>query len=185
MFKIKDLILGALYFALIALGILAISGFYRVHGNVLDIVEHPDPILRHAAEPVKHIDETLIGLADDMITTLRYLALVGFFSDRAVPRGLAAPQVGVSKRLVVLGLNGKLKVMVNPVIVEKKGIYEDRDGCLSVDPEEDIIIRRSAYVTVRYKDLENRPKVLVVKGHDAALVEHEIDHLNGVLNIDY
>ncbi len=185
MFKKKEFMLGSLYAVIIALAVLAISGFYRIHSNVLDIVAHPDPILRQTAEPIAVIDDAVLSLADDMMATLRYLALVGFFAEREVPRGLAAPQVGISKRLIVCGLNGKLKVMVNPVIVESKGAYEDRDGCLSVDSEEDILIGRSAYVKVRYKTLDNREEVLVAKDDDAALMEHELDHLNGVLNIDY
>jgi len=75
--------------------------------------------------------------------------------------------------------------MINPEIVKRKGTYRDIDGCLSVDEGGSMHIERSAYVKVRYRTLENQEKVLVLKDDDAALVEHEIDHLNGVLNIDY
>lgn len=185
LFTKKEVILGGLYIALIAIGILAISGFYRIHRNVLDIVEHPDPILRLAAKPIAVIDDEILSLAENMVSTLRYRTIVDFFAERSVPRGLAAPQVGISKRLIVCGLNGKIKVMVNPEIVKRQGNYEDMDGCLSVAGQNDIAIERSAYVKIRYKTLGNKEKTLVVKDDDAALVEHEIDHLNGVLNIDY
>jgi len=181
----KEWILGSLYTVLIALGILAISGFYKVHKNVLDIVEHPDPSLRQVAEPIAHIDEEVFSLADDMIATLRFRTLVDFFAERSVPRGLAAPQVGTSRRLIVCGLNGRIKVMVNPEIVARKGTYTDHDDCLSILEESKTVIERAAYVKVKYKTLDSKERILVAKDDDAALLEHEIDHLNGVLNIDY
>ena len=113
------------------------------------------------------------------------MTLVDFFLDRSIPRGLAAPQVGILKRLVVCGINGRIKVMVNPEILERKGTYMDKDGCLSVQENKETFIERSAYVKVKYKTLENKEKILIVRNDDAALVEHEIDHLNGVLNIDH
>lgn len=185
MFNKKDLVAACLYSALIIIGIGAIAGFYKKNMNVLSILEHPHPVLRQVAEPVVLIDDTVISLAEDIITTLRYQTLVDFFLDRSVPRGLAAPQVGSMKRLVVCGIGGRIKVMVNPEILERKGTYLDRDGCLSVREEAEPLIKRSAYVKVKYKTLDNLEKILVVRNDDAALVEHEIDHLNGVLNIDY
>ncbi len=167
------------------MGIGAIAGFYKKNMNVLPILEHPHPFLRQVAEPVVLIDDTVISLAENIIATLRYQTLVDFFIDRSVPRGLAAPQVGSTKRLVVCGIGGRIKVMVNPEILERKGTYLDRDGCLSVRGEDETLIERSAFVKVKYKTLDNLEKILVVRNDDAALVEHEIDHLNGVLNIDY
>ena len=181
----KELIAACLYAAVIVIVISAIAGFYKIHRNVLPILEHPDQTLRMVAEPVVSIDEALISATEDIIATLRYQALVDFFLERSVPRGLAAPQVGISKRLVVCGINGKIQVMVNPQILERKGTYMDKDGCLSVQEDQEIIIKRSAYVKVKYKTLDNEKKILAVKNDAAALVEHEIDHLNGVLNIDY
>jgi peptide deformylase len=181
----KELLVGGLYTVIIAMGILAIAGFYKNTRNVLSIVEHPEPVLRQVAEPIAHIDSSIISLIDNIISTLRYHALVDFFLERSVPRGLAAPQIGIAKRLVVCGINGKIKVMINPEILERKGTYFDDDDCLSVREVNETIIKRSAYVKVKYKTLENKEEILVVKNDDAALVEHEIDHLNGVLNIDY
>ncbi|UCD66426.1 MAG: peptide deformylase [Deltaproteobacteria bacterium] len=181
----KEFLMGGLYSALIVIGIMAITGFYKKNMNVLQIVEHPDPILRKVSEPVTHIDASIISLTNDIISTLRYQTMVDFFVERSVPRGLAAPQVGISKRLIVCGLNGKIKVMINPEILERKGTYVDIDNCMSVNEDKETVIRRSAYVKVRYNTLENKEKILELKDDNAALVEHEIDHLNGILNIDH
>jgi len=181
----KEIFTACFYSGLIFISILAIAGFYKKTRNVLPIIEHPDPILREVAKPVTRIDDAVIALTEDIIATLRYQALVDFFLDRSIPRGLAAPQVGIRKRLVVCGIGGRLKVMVNPEILERKGTYIDEDGCLSVQGDSGTEIKRSAYVKVKYNTLENKEKILVLRNDDAALVEHEIDHLNGVLNLDY
>lgn len=181
----KELLAGTLYVALIVIGIMTIAGFYKIEGNVLPILGYPEPILRQIAEPIAHIDASIVSLTEDIISTLHYQTLVDFWVEQSVPRGLAAPQVGVAKRLVVCGLNGKIKVMINPEIVERRGSYTDKDSCLSIHEASEIAIKRSAYVKVRYKTLDSKEKTMVVKNDDAALVEHEIDHLNGVLNIDY
>ena len=181
----KEFLVGALYTAIIAVTVMAIAGFYKMNGKILAIVEYPHPVLRQVAHPIQDIDYSVVALVDDIIATLRYRTLVDFFVDRSVPRGIAAPQVGISKRLVVCGINGRIKVLINPEIVERKGSYLDRDGCLSVVEEEEVPIERPAYVKVRYKTLANREKILVAKDNDAALLEHEIDHLNGILTIDY
>ena len=181
----KEILTACFYSGLIFVSILAIAGFYKKNRNVLPILEHPDPVLREVAKPVVRIDDALIALTEDIISTLRYQTLVDFFLDRSIPRGLAAPQVGVMKRLVVCGIGGRLKVMVNPEILERKGAYMDQEGCLSVQGDSETVIKRSAYVKVKYHTLNNKEKILIVRNDDAALVEHEIDHLNGVLNIDY
>jgi peptide deformylase len=174
-----------LYVAVIVTGTLALLGYYKKNMTVLSILEYPESTLRQVAEPIAHIDDSIISLSKDIISTLQYQALVDFFIDRSIPRGLAAPQVGISKRLIVCGLNGKIKVMVNPIILERKGNYMDKDDCMSVEDDNKRVIKRSAYVKVRYRTLDNKEEILVAKNDAAALVEHEIDHLNGVLNIDY
>lgn len=181
----KEILTALLFFCLIALGVMAIAGFYRIKENVLAILEHPAPVLRQVAEPVDRADASIAALAADLISTLRYFSVVDFFMARSVPRGLAAPQVGVSKRVLVCGINGRIKVMINPKILERKGTFIDLDDCMSVQEESKTYIRRSAYVRVKYKTLDNREEILVVKNDNAALVEHEVDHLNGVLNLDY
>jgi peptide deformylase len=181
----KELLAACLFSALVVAGILAIAGYYRINNNVLRIVEHPHPVLRAVAEPVPSIDESVNVLVNDMVATLRYKSLLDFIFNWSMPRGLAAPQVGVSKRLIVCGLQGKMEVMINPTILARKGTYLDTDDCMSVEEKSERLIKRSAYVKVTYKTPDNEEKTLVVKNDTAALVEHEIDHLNGVLNIDY
>jgi len=181
----RDFLKFGLCAAFIAIGIFAFLGFYKNNNNILKILAYPDPVLRKVASPIDRIDDNIISLSNDIITTLRYRTLVDFFTKRAIPRGLAAPQVGVSKRLVVCGLNGEIKVMVNPEILEREGTYHGHDDCMSVHQDDNTIIKRSAYVKLRYKGLDNRERTITVRNRKAALLEHEIDHLNGVLNIDY
>lgn len=185
MFNKKEFLAVGLYIVIIAMGILAIAGFSKINKNQLRIIEHPAPALRQVAEPIAHIDDAVIALAADIIATLRYQTLVDFFVERTIPRGLAAPQVGISKRLVVCGLYGSIKVMVNPEILERKGTYWDHDDCMSVAEDHETVIKRSAFVRVKYRTLGNQEVILALRNDDAALVQHEIDHLNGVLNIDY
>ena len=181
----RDFLIFGLHVVVITIGIVAVLGFYRRNNNVLRIIEHPDPILREISNPIDHIDNQIIHLSNDIIATLRYRAIIDFFIKRSMPRGLAAPQVGVSERLVVLGLNGEIKVMINPEILEKKGVFLSYDDCMSVRKDDNKVIKRSAYIKFKYKGLDNRERILTARNRDAALLEHEIDHLNGVLNVDY
>jgi len=181
----SDFLKFGLCAAIIAIGIFAFLGFYTNNNNILKILAYPDPVLRKVASPIDRIDDNIISLSNDIITTLRYRTLVDFFTKTSIPRGLAAPQVGVSKRLVVCGLNGEIKVMVNPEILEREGTYHGQDDCMSVHQDDNTIIKRSAYVKLRYKGLDNRERTITARNRKAALLEHEIDHLNGVLNIDY
>ena len=185
MFNKRDVLTFGLCAIVLTIGILAFSVFYKKQNNILEIVAYPDPILRKVAYPVNHIDNNVISLGNDIIATLRYQTLVDFFVKRSIPRGLAAPQVGISKRLIVCGLFGEIKVMVNPEILERGGAYNGHDDCMSVDEDDNMIVKRSAYVKLRYTGLDNQEKVITVRNRDAAFLEHEIDHLNGVLNIDY
>ena len=181
----RDFLTFGVYLLIITLGIVALTGFYSRTNNVLKIVEYPDPNLREISNRIDHIDNHIISLSNDMIATLRYRAITDFFLKREIPRGLAAPQVGISERLILCGLNGQIKVMLNPEILEREGIYSDYDDCMSVQKIDNKVIQRSAYIKIKYKGLDNREKILVARNDDAALLEHEIDHLNGVLNIDY
>lgn len=173
-----------LHVVAVAIGVLCFLAYYKVNNNVLSIIEHPDPSLRKISEPIDHIDDDIISLADDIAATLRYRAMVDFFTKRSVPRGLAAPQVGVFKKLVVCGINGELKVLINPKILERKGTYSGYDDCMSVHKGDNRVIKRAAYVKLKYRDLDYRERILVARNRVAALLQHEIDHLDGVLNID-
>jgi peptide deformylase len=180
----NDFLIFGLHVAIVVLGIFLLWEVHRLNNNVLTINQHPHPILRQPAASIEQIDETVITLADDIVATLRYRTMTDFFLKRSMPKGLAAPQVGISKKLIVCGLNGKARVLINPEILERKGTYESYEGCLSVDKGSHRIISRSAYVRLKYKGLDNRERILIARNEDAAMLEHEIDHLNGVLNID-
>jgi peptide deformylase len=142
---------------------------------VLQLRFHPDPVLRHKAKRVTKIDGKITQLIDDMIDTMHAAGGVG----------LAAPQVGVSLRVVVIEMPGEeTLVLVNPEIVKRTGEIEVTEGCLSV-PGYRGEIKRAAKVTV--KGLDRQGKQIRIKGEGllAEALEHELDHINGVLYIDH
>jgi peptide deformylase len=134
----------------------------------------PDPVLRRKAKRISALDAKLQKLIDDMLETMPAASGVG----------LAAPQVGVSLRLVVIGMPGEEPlVLINPEVVKKSGEREVDEGCLSV-PGYRGKVKRSESVTVKARD--RAWKACRVKGTEllGQVLEHEIDHLNGVLYID-
>ena len=149
--------------------------------SLLDIITIPDPILRKVAQPVERVDAELRRLADDMLETMYDAPGVG----------LAAPQVGVSRRLVVVDASDKDEeprkplVMINPEILtlaDERRIYEE--GCLSI-PDVKIEIERPAGLTVRYLDRDGGMQELRADGLLATVIQHEVDHLDGKLIIDF
>jgi len=120
-----------------------------------------------------------------MISILRYHAPFEFFLRGSLYKGLAAPKVGVQKRLIVCGLYGEIKILINPEILEQSGTFSNSEYCLSLPRHHRKTIKRAQNVTVKYKTLENTEKILFAKNGSAALLQHEIDHLDGVLYIDY
>jgi peptide deformylase len=142
---------------------------------VLPILKHPDPVLRRKAKRVSHVDESLNRLIDDMIETMYEVS----------GAGLAAPQVGVSLKIAVIGLPDEdVIVLVNPELVKKSGERIVIEGCLSV-PGYRGEIKRAEKVTV--KALDRNGKAFRIKAEEllAEVLEHEIDHLNGVLYLDH
>lgn len=145
----------------------------------LPIVKLPDPVLRKVSEPVERVDAELVKLADDMLETMYDAPGVG----------LAAVQVGVLKRLVVLdvseGDERNPLVLFNPEILQlgdETRLHEE--GCLSI-PDTHVDIERPASLVVGYIDREGKPRELKAEGLLATAVQHEIDHLNGKMIIDY
>jgi peptide deformylase len=137
-----------------------------------------DPILTRRAEPVDRVNEEIVRLAEDMVETVHAAPGVG----------LAAPQVGVGKRLIVVDLSlGERKddliVLVNPEVVGKEGEVTCEEGCLSV-PDIREKVTRPYRVVVRGLDLKSR--TVEVEGEDmlARALCHEIDHLDGILFVD-
>ena len=165
-------------------GIYAFLNDYR-KDNVLDIVAYPDPALRKVSTPIDRIDDAVISMADAMIDTLRFKAPFEFFLHASLYKGLSAPQIGIQKRLIVCGFYGEVRAIVNPEILEKKGSYDSEEYCMSLPRHRRQTVKRSNYVKVGYLGLDNRENILDAKGPSAALLEHEIDHLNGALYIDY
>ncbi|NOZ25957.1 MAG: peptide deformylase [Nitrospirae bacterium] len=146
--------------------------------SVLEIKKYPDPVLRRKALPVENVDGALQRLIDDMIETM--YAAPGI--------GLAAPQVGESRRVVVVHVNlneeeHPLIVLLNPEIVEYDGKVVSEEGCLSV-PGYVSSIERAAMVIVRGLDREGRPVEIEAEGLLARALQHEIDHLDGLLFVD-
>ncbi|QOG08071.1 peptide deformylase [Aureimonas sp. OT7] len=140
----------------------------------------PDPILRQVSEPVERIDDAVRAFADDMLETMY----------DAPGIGLAAIQVGVPRRMLVIDLAKEDEpktplVFINPQILstsDEPSLYEE--GCLSI-PEYYAEVERPASLTVRYQDLEGKTQELAADGLLATCLQHEIDHLNGVLFIDH
>jgi len=147
---------------------------------VLPILKIPDPVLRKKAKPVERVDAELRRLMDDMLATMY----------EAPGIGLAAPQVGVLRRLIVMDpakdeAPKSPIVMVNPEILERSEEMRVHDeGCLSI-PDFTAEIERPAKTRVSYIDPQGNKQEAKLEGIWSTLVQHEIDHLNGVLFIDY
>jgi peptide deformylase len=148
--------------------------------SIRPILIHPDPRLRRATEPVAQIDDDIRRLAADMLETMYDAPGVG----------LAAPQVGVMKRVFVMDCAAKdderqPMVLVNPEITwssEETNVHEE--GCLSI-PEVYEEVTRPSRVRARWTDLDGGPREAEFDGLWATCVQHEIDHLQGRLFIDY
>ncbi|MCA8884587.1 MAG: peptide deformylase [Rhodobacteraceae bacterium] len=149
--------------------------------TIKPILIHPDPRLKKLAAPVPDLSDELRQMADDMLETMY----------DAPGIGLAAPQIGVSSRLIVMdcvkeeGAPRQPTVMFNPEIVaasDALNVYEE--GCLSI-PDQFAEITRPAEVTVRWLDMNGREQQREFSGLWATCVQHEIDHLDGKLFIDY
>jgi peptide deformylase len=153
--------------------------------TVLKLYTYPDPVLKKKAEKVQKVDDSVRQLLDDMLETM--------YADAGV--GLAAPQVGVSKRIVVIDVNqeddedgelvnGEPLFMVNPEIVwrsDEKVCGEE--GCLSV-PKQRAEVERHAQVRVRYLDYDGNEQEILGDGLLSVCLQHELDHLDGILYID-
>ena len=148
--------------------------------TVQKIVLLADPVLRQKAAPVEQVDDEIRQLMEDMVETMY----------DAVGIGLAAPQIGISKRLIVMDCAKddnppEIWKMINPEIISRsEETTKMEEGCLSI-PGYNGDVTRPAEVTVRYMDIEGNSQEMTATGLLAACVQHEIDHLDGVLFIDY
>lgn len=134
----------------------------------------PDIILKVKAKPVSDISESTLKILDEMIKVVK-------MADAA---GLAANQIGISRCLAVaVQENGEFLKMINPQIIEDNGEEIEEEGCLSV-PGSALTIRRASRIVIEYLDPEGKKQTLRASGFTARVLQHEIDHLNGVLIID-
>ncbi len=146
----------------------------------LKVYEYPHPVLKKKAEKVAGVDDELRRFLDDMLETM--------YAENGC--GLAAPQVGVSKRVVVIDLAHEGEepaplYMVNPEIIWKSEDLEVcEEGCLSL-PEMRAEVERPASVKIRYLDYQGKECELLAEEFLAVAVQHELDHLDGVLYIDH
>ena len=143
---------------------------------LLKIRYYPDPVLEKKAEKVSDFGPEMQTFFDDMIETM-------FVEDGV---GLAAPQVGVSKQILIAAptmKKGEEFVIVNPEILEEHGRETGMEGCLSF-PGISAKVARAKQILLRYQDRQGNVKEEKVKDFFARIVQHEMDHLNGVLLID-
>lgn len=145
----------------------------------MDVLIYPDPILRRGGQPITEFGEDLRKLADQMMEAM--------YVEGGV--GLAAPQVGIEQKLLVLNPSGSKddrsgeRVLCNPKIVRKKKKEFGEEGCLSF-PGIQADVERALEITVVYQDINGEEQSLKCEGWLARIVQHEIDHLEGVFFVD-
>jgi peptide deformylase len=145
--------------------------------TILKILHYPDPRLRAVAQPVTQVDDSIRTLVADMAETMY----------QAPGIGLAAIQVGVTKRVVVIDISEQrnaLMVFINPEITERDGVQVMEEGCLSVPGIFDEV-ERASHIRARALDQNGKPFELEADGLLAVCIQHEIDHLDGKVFVDY
>ena len=146
---------------------------------IRQIVRYGHPALRKKSEPVEKIDEDVKQLVRDMFDTLH----------KAKGLGLSGPQVGINLRVFIVDLSqidfdAEPQAFINPVIIEKKGEFTGEEGCLSF-PGLYFDLTRAESAVMEFQDLDGNKKRLKAYGLAAKAIQHESDHLDGVLFIDY
>lgn len=145
---------------------------YQREGN--PIVSYPDPVLRKKAKPVARVSPEIQELIEHMMSSMH----------NAYGVGLAAPQVGVSLRIVIIEpIDQPARVLINPQILEREGEQIGLEGCLSI-PALYGDVKRADKITVRALNRRGKPVLLHLEGMAARIAQHEVDHLDGVLFID-
>jgi len=138
------------------------------------VVKYPADVLRLVAAPVGRVNKRIRQLIEQMVDATR----------KAHGIGLAAPQVGISERVIVVSIDGrKLIPLVNPLILRAEGEQIGEEGCLSLPGLYGEVLRNAA-IEVEALDAEGRPVNLFLEGLSARVVQHEVDHLDGVLFVD-
>ena len=144
---------------------------------ILPILHYPDPRLRHKALPVERVDDEARALLDDMLETMY----------EAPGIGLAAPQVNVAKRAIVIDISEERNqplYLVNPEIVQRRGEIQTEEGCLSV-PYIYEPVDRAQWIKVKALGRDGQAFDMETEGLLAVCIQHEVDHLEGKLFVDY
>ena len=150
---------------------------------VRTILVYPDPILKQVAEPVKEINENIVEIIQDLVDTM-------VAAGHSV--GVAAPQIGILLRVVVVDVansklgrddNHGLLEMVNPEIIERSGSKTMREGCMSV-PDYTGNVTRAEHIVVEFTNRLGQLRVIEASGFEAVAIQHELDHLDGMLFLD-
>ncbi|MGP1959918.1 MAG: peptide deformylase [Arsenophonus sp. NC-TX2-MAG3] len=145
--------------------------------SILNILHYPDKRLRKIAEPVKKVDAEIQRIINDMFETM--------YKEGGI--GLAATQVNINQRIILVDVSksrNEQLILINPVILKKSGKTGIKEGCLSV-PEERAFIPRSKWLKIKALDVNGKEFKLEIDDLLAICIQHEIDHLNGKLFIDY
>jgi peptide deformylase len=150
---------------------------------VQKILHYPHPLLKKLCHPVTTVDEDIRTLITDLVDTMR---------EGPGSVGVAAPQIGVTMRVCVVDVSGSrlgkennhgLLVMINPEIIDREGAAVMREGCMSV-PDYTGDVERATAVTVRFTDGDGNLQEIAASGFEAVAIQHEMDHLDGVLFLD-
>ncbi len=147
------------------------------------ILQYPDPLLKVVCDPVASLNEEISGLIQDLLDTMR-----------AGPGsvGVAAPQIGVTRRVCVVDVSGNklgrdsnhgLLIMINPEIISREGAATMREGCMSI-PDYTGDVERATHITVHFRDGEDTVREIETSGFEAVAIQHEMDHLDGILFLD-
>ena len=151
------------------------NNFGIVEGKIWDVVVYPNDILREKSLEVSKIGDSEIKLFNDMLCTM--------YSNKGV--GLAAVQIGILKRMLVVDIGNKKRIkLANPIIIAKKGTISVEEGCLSI-PNKNIKVMRSEEIVVKALNENNKIGTFLFSGFEAVAVQHEIDHLDGKIILDY
>ena len=135
---------------------------------------YPDPVLIKKAIPVQNIDQKIKKVVDRMVNVM--------YANKGI--GLAAPQIGILKQIIVVGLGKDWRALINPEIVEGEGESVMEEGCLSL-PNIEVPVKRKEKVFVRAWDLDGKEANLELIGFPGRVYQHEIDHLRGILIIHH
>jgi len=142
--------------------------------NILEIKKYPEDVLLHSCKKIDEITPKERELFYNMLYTMRHFEGVG----------LAAPQIGLPIRLIVAEAEGEIIKLANPEIIKTEGKAKMVEGCLSI-PDVGVEVKRASRITVRGLNDVSEEVEIVVEGFPARVLQHEIDHINGKLIVDY